>query len=113
MKLSEYAKNKGISYKTAYRWFKEDKLPLNIRGEQTPSGTIILTEVKYKKGFKMIPDYNLNNIITDRIDDNVDLDYFNSFVELFKSIRDQSYRRNNKTFFKYLLSQKTYVSVYI
>lgn len=68
---------------------------------------------KYNKGFKMIPEYNLDNIITDRIDSKVDLSCFNSFVELFKSIRDMSYRRNNKTFSKYLLSQKTNINVYI
>jgi len=49
MGISEYAKSKGISYKTVYRWFKDGRLPSNIKGEQTPSGTIILTEVKEEK----------------------------------------------------------------
>lgn len=48
MKLSEYAKNNGISYKTAYRWFINNKLPENIKGVQMPTGTIILTEVNGK-----------------------------------------------------------------
>ena len=38
MKLSEYAKLKGISYKTAWRWFKDGKLD----AEQLPSGTVIV-----------------------------------------------------------------------
>lgn len=46
MKLSKYAKDIGVSYKTAYRWFKNDKLPNNIKGEQTPTGTIIITDTK-------------------------------------------------------------------
>jgi len=39
MKLSQYAKQQGISYKTALRWFKSGA----IKGYQAPSGTIIVT----------------------------------------------------------------------
>ncbi len=42
MKLSEYAKRKGISYKTAWRWFKQGL----IKGYQMPTGTIIVDEDK-------------------------------------------------------------------
>jgi len=38
MKLSEYARQNGISYKTAWRWWKDGKLP----GKQMPSGTVIV-----------------------------------------------------------------------
>lgn len=40
MKLSEFAKEYGISYRTAYRWFKDGKIP--FRTEQLSSGTIIV-----------------------------------------------------------------------
>ena len=40
MKLSDYAKKVGVTYKTAYRWFKAGKL----RGYQMDTGTIIVTE---------------------------------------------------------------------
>ena len=40
MKLSEYAKAKGISYITAYRMFKAGKIPHPT--EQLPTGTIIV-----------------------------------------------------------------------
>jgi predicted site-specific integrase-resolvase len=40
MKLSEYARQNGISYKTAWRWWKEGTLP----GKQMPSGTVIVEE---------------------------------------------------------------------
>lgn len=40
MKLSTFAKEYGISYKTAYRWFKSGELP--YPSEQLPTGTIIV-----------------------------------------------------------------------
>jgi predicted site-specific integrase-resolvase len=40
MKLSDYAKQKGVHYRTAYRWFKAGKIP----GYQMDTGTIIITE---------------------------------------------------------------------
>ena len=44
MKLSEFAKNQGISYKTAWRWFKNNTLPIGVTMEQLSSGTVIVTE---------------------------------------------------------------------
>ncbi|HHB93227.1 MAG TPA: IS607 family transposase [Thioploca sp.] len=45
MKLSDWAKSQGISYKTAWRWFDQGKLP--VPAEQTPTGTILVkTEEK-------------------------------------------------------------------
>ena len=38
MKLSEYAKRQGISYRTAFRWWKAGQIP----GYQAPTGTIIV-----------------------------------------------------------------------
>ena len=40
MKLSTYAKQQGISYSTALRWWKAGQ----IKGYQAPTGTIIVTE---------------------------------------------------------------------
>jgi len=40
MKLSEYAKKVGVSYRTAWRWWKQGTLG----GYQLPSGTIIIEE---------------------------------------------------------------------
>jgi putative resolvase len=42
MKLSTWAKKQGISYRTAWRWFKEGKLP--VAAEQTATGTILIKE---------------------------------------------------------------------
>ena len=49
MKLSQYAKQLGICYKTAWRWFKSGE----IDGYQTRTGTVIITEptiIKQPKG---------------------------------------------------------------
>lgn len=46
MKLSTYAKSLGISYKTAYRWFKAGKLD----AYQSDTGTIIVREPKRANG---------------------------------------------------------------
>jgi putative resolvase len=40
MKLSQYAKQQGISYRTALRWFRAGA----IKGYQAPTGTIIVQE---------------------------------------------------------------------
>ena len=40
MKLSEWAKRQGITYKTAWRWFKAGVLP--VPHTQLPSGTILV-----------------------------------------------------------------------
>lgn len=42
MKLSTWAKKQGIHYQTAWRWFRDGKMP--VRAEQMPSGTIIVFE---------------------------------------------------------------------
>ncbi|OAT80796.1 IS607 family transposase [Desulfotomaculum copahuensis] len=42
MKLSEWAKINGITYRTAWKWFKAGKLP--VPAEQTPTGTILVKE---------------------------------------------------------------------
>ena len=41
MKLSQWAKEKGISYQTAYRMFQAGTLP--IKSEQLPTGTILVS----------------------------------------------------------------------
>jgi len=40
MKLGQYAKQQGIRYRTALRWFRAG----TITGYQVPTGTIIVTE---------------------------------------------------------------------
>jgi putative resolvase len=40
MKLSQYAKRAGVSYKTAWRWWKQGQLG----AYQTPTGTVVVRE---------------------------------------------------------------------
>jgi putative resolvase len=40
MKLSQYAKKVGVTYRTAFQWWKDGQ----IKGYQMPSGTIVITE---------------------------------------------------------------------
>src|SRR5215471_10243813 len=40
MKLSQYAKRAGVTYKTAWRWWKQRQLD----AYQTPTGTVIVRE---------------------------------------------------------------------
>lgn len=46
MKLSAWAKKQGVSYRTAWRWYKEGKLP--VPAEKTPSGTILVRADEHK-----------------------------------------------------------------
>jgi putative resolvase len=39
MKLSDWARANGISYKTAWLWWRQGRLPVSAR--QLPSGTIL------------------------------------------------------------------------
>lgn len=44
MKLSDWARQQGIAYITAWRWFKTGKLP--VRAYQTPSGCVMVEPEK-------------------------------------------------------------------
>ncbi len=43
MKLSKYAKELGVDYRTAWNWFKAGKIE---RAYQTPTGTVIVPDIK-------------------------------------------------------------------
>ena len=53
MKLSQYAKQQGISYRTALRWFRAG----NIKGYQAPTGTIIVQEDEVHKPVEKVAIY--------------------------------------------------------
>ena len=52
MKLSEWAKKEGVSYRTAWNWFRQGKLP--VPAKQLPSGTIIVQEEPEGEGVTVI-----------------------------------------------------------
>lgn len=45
MKLSDWARKTGVTYITAYNWFKSGKLP--VKAIQTETGTILVEESQY------------------------------------------------------------------
>jgi hypothetical protein len=56
MKLADWARKQGISYLTAYRWFKDGQLP--VKAYQSESGTIIVTDDAEKNMSSNIPETN-------------------------------------------------------
>ncbi len=55
MKLKDWAKKEGISYQTAYRWFKANNLP--VKAYQSESGTIIVQDEDGSS-----PEHNMNRL---------------------------------------------------
>jgi len=53
VKLSDYAKQQGISYRTAFRWWQAGQ----IKGYQAPSGTIIVTPEEPRKDAEKVALY--------------------------------------------------------
>jgi putative resolvase len=45
--LSRWARRCGISYRTAWRWFRRGKLPENVVAEQMPTGTILVRDERF------------------------------------------------------------------
>ena len=60
MKLSVYAHNVGVSYRTAFRWFKSGK----IQGRQMDTGTILIAE---PTGDPAVPERPLKAAIYTRV----------------------------------------------
>lgn len=52
MKLSDWAKKQGVSYQTAWNWWKAGKLP--VEAEQLPTGTIIVKEKSGRETYTAI-----------------------------------------------------------
>jgi putative resolvase len=42
--LGRWARRCGISYRTAWRWFRDHKLPEDVVAEQMPTGTILIRD---------------------------------------------------------------------
>lgn len=59
MKLKDWADKEGISYITAYRWFKAGKLP--VQAYQAESGTIIVEEEAVEAAENVMPSVKSND----------------------------------------------------
>jgi putative resolvase len=42
--LGRWARRCGITYRTAWRWFRDDKLPEDVVAERMPTGTILIRD---------------------------------------------------------------------
>ena len=62
MKLSQWAKEKGISYQTAYRMFQAGTLP--VKSEQLPTGTILVSPEDVVNETKTTIESRLDEIIS-------------------------------------------------
>jgi putative resolvase len=47
--LGRWAKRCGISYRTAWRWFRDNRLPEDVVAEQMPTGTILVRDGRVPK----------------------------------------------------------------
>jgi len=47
--LGRWAKRCGISYRTAWRWFRDNKLPEDVVAEQMPTGTILIRDERISR----------------------------------------------------------------
>jgi putative resolvase len=45
-RLGKWARRMGVQYRTAWRWYRHDKLPHGVTAEQTPSGTILIQDLR-------------------------------------------------------------------
>ncbi len=45
--LGSWARRCGISYRTAWRWIRDDKLPDNVVAERMPTGTILIRDGRF------------------------------------------------------------------
>lgn len=52
MKLSEWAKKQGITYRTAWQYFKDGNLP--VKAIQLPTGTIVIVEDNNNTGISRV-----------------------------------------------------------
>jgi hypothetical protein len=81
MKLSDWAKTQGISYLTAYRWFKDGKLP--VEAYQSESGTIIIKDVPGTSEQTMAGNNQSNDSMSLFLKKTVEFSKNNSSVEEF------------------------------
>jgi hypothetical protein len=80
MKLSDWAKKQGISYLTAYRWFKDGKLP--IKAYQSDSGTIIVQDEELESSEETVASQN-NDVMSLLLKKTVEFSKNNASIEDF------------------------------
>lgn len=77
MKLSDYARLKGVSYRTAWNWFKAGKIP---NTEKMPSGTIIVNTNIIKPKIEAVVLYGRVSTYTKKDDLNRQMERLNQYA---------------------------------
>lgn len=90
MKLAEWAKKQGISYLTAYRWFKDGKLP--AEAYQSESGTIIVKDDELEASEQMMKEDTDSNAVAHFLKKTVEFSKSNSTVEDFAAYVLSNYK---------------------
>ncbi len=78
MKLKDWAKKTGVTYLTAYKWFKSGTLP--VKAHQTETGTILVQDNSNELEWKMTGSQN-NDVISLVLKKTIELSKNNSPVE--------------------------------
>jgi putative resolvase len=52
--LGRWAKRCGISYRTAWRWFRDNRLPDDVVAEQMPTGTILIRDGRIPRSSEQV-----------------------------------------------------------
>jgi hypothetical protein len=81
MKLKEWADMTGIKYLTAYRWFKDGKLP--VPAYQSQSGTIIVQDESLEKSMTNEQTNPTNDVMSAILKKTVELSKNNASIEDF------------------------------
>lgn len=116
MKLSEWAKKQGITYRTAFQWVKDDKMPCRV--ERMPSGTIIVHEnIELEKNknvviYTRVSSYERKDCLQTQINRCTEFALNNGFVveKTFKEIAS-GMNDNRKIFWKMIDSNPSNILV--
>ena len=114
MKLSDWAKQNGINYQTAYRWYKAGKLPASAY--QADTGTIIITENSNNTNQRTEKDENMYHLINHK-NNWRENDIFNflekltndDFVSAYKKLSSNKYLELNYPKTKWLNKEDKYL----
>lgn len=89
MKLAAWAKKQGISYLTAYRWFKDGRLP--VPAYQSESGTIIVQDGEEPEK-DMSEDKKEDSVVSDFLKKTVEFSKNNAPIEDFAAFVLTNYK---------------------
>lgn len=79
--LGRWAKRCGISYRTAWRWFRDNRLPEDVIAEQMPTGTILIRDGRVSRNAGQVEEA----VIYARVNPRQDQSLLHEQIELCRS----------------------------